>query len=120
MKVMITILGLLIVFAGAIPFLGADSLNVLPESIPSSGMGYSILIMVIGAVGLVYGIINKMIMGAERVITIIIGLLTALGGVLPLISEFVPAFIPTTGPIYSGIIIIVGLIGFVYGVMGTG
>tara|TARA_Y100000310_G_C20511594_1_gene729157 strand:- start:575 stop:937 length:363 start_codon:yes stop_codon:yes gene_type:complete len=120
MKVMITVLGLLIILAGAIPFLGADSLNVLPGSIPSSGMNYAIIIIVIGALGLVYGFINKMIMGAERIITIIIGLLTVLGGILPLISELVPAFIPTSGPVYSGIIIIVGLIGFVYGVMGMG
>lgn len=120
MKVMITIIGLLIVLAGVLPFLGQDALNVLPPTIPTKGVGYSIIVIVIGVIGLLYGFINKMIMGVERIVTITIGLLTIFGGILPFISALVPKFIPTSGPLYSGIIIIVGLIGVVYGVKGLG
>lgn len=120
MKIMITIIGLLIVLAGVLPFLGEEGLKVLPSTIPTTGTGYSIIVIVIGAAGLLYGFINKMIMGIERVVTVTVALLTVLGGILPLISSAVPNFIPTTGPLYYGFIIIVGLVGVVYGVMGLG
>lgn len=120
MKIMITILSLLIVIAGILPFLGQDGLKALPSSIPTSGKSYSIIVIVIGVAGLLYGFINKMIMGTERFVTITIALLTVLGGLLPFISFIVPKFIPTTGPVYYGFIIIIGLVGLVYGVMGLG
>lgn len=120
MKIMITILGILILAAGILPFIGSGGLGVLPESIPTSGAGYSLIIIVVGAIGLIYGIKNKMIMGAERFVTVTVALLTLLGGILPFISSLVPGFIPTSGLAYSGIIIVLGLIGFVYGVMALG
>lgn len=115
MKIMITILSLLILFAGLLPFL--QRIHLLPEKIPTSGVYYSALIIIIGAIGLVYGIINKMLMGFERTVTIIITILTILGGIIPLISSIVPKFIPTSGPFYSLIIIIIGIIGLIYGIL---
>jgi len=118
MKVMILIIGVLIVLAGVLPFLGEDALNVLPSSIPTKGIGYSLIVVFVGVIGLLYGFINKMIMGVERLVTITIAFLTITGGILPFISSIVPSAVPTSGVFYSGLIIIVGLIGVVYGVMG--
>ena len=118
MKIMITVIGILITLAGILPFL--KSFGLLPEAVPTVGAKYSILVIVVGAVGLVYGIINKMIMGIERVATIVIAALTILGGILPLIGSLVPSFIPTSGPFYSLIIIIIGVIGIIYGMMALG
>ena len=63
MKIMITILGILIAVSGVIPFLGESGLNILPPSIPTSGIGYYVIIIVIGAVGVVYGFMNNMLIG---------------------------------------------------------
>ena len=118
MKIMITILGVLIALTGVIPFL--SSIGFLPGFIPSSGVKYSILVMLIGAIGIAYGIINKMIMGLERMVTIAIAALTVLGGILPFIDSVVPSFIPTSGPFYALMIIVIGVFGIVYGVISLG
>lgn len=118
MKIMIIILGVLIVLAGILPFL--RSMGILPEAIPTAGVNYSILITVVGIIGLVYGLINKMIMGGERIVVIIIAALTILGGILPFIASVIPNSIPTSGPFYSLIIIVIGAVGIAYGVMALG
>ncbi len=50
-----------------------------------------------------------------------VGVLTILGGLLPFLSSknFLPAFlqgIPTSGPVYQGIIVAIGVVAFVYGI----
>jgi len=120
MKLMIVILSLLIILAGILPFFGEEGLAILPEAIPTSGVGYSTIIIIIGAVGVVYALAFKMVMGIEKIVTIAIGLLTILGGILPLINEALQLPLPTSGLVYSILIIIIGIIGLVYGFMSLG
>ena len=118
MKIMITLIGILIVLAGVLPFL--SNFGILPSAIPVEKPGYQFIIIVIGIIGLAYGFLNKMLFGAEKFVTIAIALLTILGGILPFIQNFVPAIIPTSGLLYSGMIIIVGVIGVIYGFIAMG
>ncbi len=113
-------LGILIVITGILPFLGEGSLGILPAFIPTSGLGYSIVVIIIGAIGIIYGITNNMVMGTEKFVTIAISIMTILGGVLPFISSLIPEYVPTSGPLYSGLIIIIGGIGIVYGMISMG
>ena len=120
MKIMVSIISLLIVLAGILPFLGESGLNILPAAIPTSGMGYSIIITVIGIIGFIYGVVNGFLMGLEKFVLISVAIMTVLGGILPFISALITLPIPTSGPLYSALIIIIGLIGLVYGIMGIG
>ena len=47
----------------------------------------------------------------------LVGLLTVFGGLLPFLSEmqFIPEYIPVSGPGYQGIIIALGVLGVIYG-----
>ena len=116
MKIMITVLGILIILAGILPFL----FGILPASIPIQKPAYQFIIIAIGILGLLYGVMNSMLFGSEKFVTIAIALLTILGGILPFIQNFVPAVIPTSGPVYSLIIVVIGLIGIIYGFMALG
>ena len=51
-----------------------------------------------------------------KTMIVIIGILTILAGVLPFLDGFgiLPAIVPTSGPVYSGIIILIGVIGLLY------
>ena len=118
MKIMITIIGVLIVLAGVLPFL--SNFGILPAAIPVEKPGYQFIIIAVGILGLLYGFFNSMLFGAEKFVTIALALLTVLGGILPFIQNFIPAIIPTTGPIYSGIIIVIGVIGIIYGFIALG
>ncbi len=120
MKIMITILGFLIVLAGVVPFLGDSGLKIIPEGIPTSGTLYYGIIIVIGAIGIIYGFFNHMLLGVEKFVTIIVGLMTVFGGVMPFIASFLPETIPTSGPLHSGIIVVIGLIGIIYGMISVG
>jgi len=117
MKIMIVIIGILIILAGILPFL--SNFNVLPASVLQKP-GYQFIIIAIGIIGLLYGFMNSMLFGTEKFVTISIGLLTILGGILPFIQNYVPAIIPTTGPLYSGLIIVIGVIGIIYGFIALG
>lgn len=51
----------------------------------------------------------------------LVGLLTILGGLLPFLSnaKLLPSFlqgVPTSGPIYQGLIVAIGVVAFVYGI----
>ena len=118
MKIMITIIGVLIILAGILPFL--SNFGILPSFVPIEKPGYQFIIIAVGIIGLLYGVMNSMLFGAEKFVTIALALLTILGGILPFIQNFVPAIIPTTGPLYSGIIIIIGVIGMIYGFIALG
>ncbi len=107
-------LGILTIVAGILPFL--SSLNVIPAAFTSGPLYYAIVI-VIGVGGLLYGFMNQMLMGMQKFMAIALGLLTLLGGVLPLVNGFV-SIIPATfltGWIYALIIIAIGVIGIIYG-----
>ena len=118
MKIMIIILGVLIILAGILPFL--SNIGILPAAIPVEKPGYQFIIVAVGIIGLLYGAMNSMLFGIEKFVTIAIALLTILGGILPFIQNFVPAAIPTSGPIYSIIIVVIGIIGMIYGFIALG
>ena len=118
MKIMITILGVLIILAGILPFL--NNFGILPSFIPTSKPGYQFIIIAVGIIGLIYGLMNSLVFGTEKFVTIAIGLLTILGGILPFIQNFLPAVIPTSGILYSGLIIVIGIIGIIYGFIALG
>jgi len=117
MKIMITVLGVLIILAGVLPFLG--NLGIVPSSI-SAGPGYQFVIIAVGILALIYGVFNSLLFGFEKFVTISIALLTILGGIIPFLQNFLPAVIPTTGPLYSIIIIAIGVVGLVYGFIALG
>ena len=118
MKIMITVLGILIILAGILPLL--SNLGLLPAAIPAEKPGYQFIIITVGIIGLLYGIFNSMLFGTEKYVTIAIALLTIFGGILPFIQNFVPAIIPTSGLLYSGMIIVIGIIGMIYGFIALG
>ncbi len=118
MKLMITVLGILIILAGILPFL--SNLGILPAAIPIQKPGYQFIIIAIGIIGLIYGVMNSMLFSTEKFVTIAIALLTILGGILPFIQNFVPAIIPTSGILYSSLIIVIGVVGIIYGFIALG
>lgn len=118
MKIMIIVLGLLIILAGVLPFL--SNFGLLPAAIPADKPGYQFIIIAVGIIGLIYSVMNSMLFGTEKFVTIAIALLTILGGILPFIQNFVPAGIPTSGLLYSAMIIVIGIIGMIYGFIALG
>jgi len=118
MKIMITIIGVLIILAGVLPFI--SNFGLLPGFIPVENPGYQFIIIAVGIIGLLYGFFNNMLIGTEKFVTIALALLTVLGGILPFLQNFIPAIIPTSGPLYSGAIILIGVVGMIYGFMAMG
>ena len=118
MKLMIAIIGILIILAGVLPFL--DNFGILPDFIPTEKPTYQFIIIAVGVAGLLYGFLNPMIFSTEKFMVISLALLTVLGGILPFIQNFVPTIIPTSGPLYSGIIIVTGVVAMIYGFMAVG
>ena len=114
MKFKITFIGLLTMLAGVVPML--DHYEIISSPIPVSGWGYASIIIIIGVIDLLYSFLAHVdLIGFQHVVTGVIAGLTILGGVLPFMSNFLPEIIPTAGPFYYGIIIIIGLLGFIYG-----
>jgi len=66
MKIMISIIGILIILAGVLPFL--NNYGILPSYIPSEQPGYQFVIIAVGILGLLYGVMNSMLFGAEKLI----------------------------------------------------
>lgn len=120
MKIMMVLLSIMIILSGILPFIGPDGLAILPASLPTTAPGYSFIIITVGFIALIYAVMNKMLIGTEKFVTFSIGLVTILGGLLPFIQNFVPSIIPTSGPIYSGLIILIGVIGLIYGASTIG
>ena len=116
MKLMITILGTIILLAGILPLAS----NFLPSFIPTTSPGYQFLIIAIGILGLLYAAFNSMLFGTEKFVTMALAALTILGGILPFIQNFVQIGLPTTGIFYSGMIIVIGVVGIIYGFMALG
>jgi len=116
MKIMIVIIGILTIFAGILPFL--DSFGILPAGVPSSGPFYSGVIILIGIIGVLYGIKSKMWSKAShRFIASCLGILIIFGGIIPFLSsmKLIPSLIPSSGPLYSGLIILIGILAVFYG-----
>lgn len=120
MKVQMILISILIILAGILPFFGQDGLNILPNTIPTSAPGYSFIIVTVGFISLIYGVLNKHIFGTEKVVLFSVGLMTILGGLLPFIKNFIQLPLPASGPLYSGIIILIGAAGLVYGMSKIG
>lgn len=118
MRIMISVIGVLIILAGILPLLG--SIGALPAKVPFEKPGYQFIIISVGIVALLYGVLNSLLFGFEKFATISIGLITVLGGIIPFIQNFMPAFIPVSGPLYSIVIISIGLVGLVYGFVALG
>jgi len=118
MKIMITVLGILIILAGLLPLLG--STGILKNSAISKAPGYQFVIITIGVIALIYGAFNSLLFGFEKFVTMAIALLTILGGIIPFLQSFLPAVIPTSGPLYSVVIIVIGIIGLIYGFVALG
>ena len=107
---MISLLSLLVVFLGALPFLPLKFL-------PSSGMGYNIILAVAGVLIVVAGFVNNLLVGLEKFVVIMQGTLVFLLGLLRWLPTFL-AFVPREGPIYSIIVIAIGGLGLAYGLLG--
>lgn len=116
MKIIITVIGILTVLAGILPMVSP----LLPSFVPTTSPGYQFLIITIGILGLLYASFNSMLFGTEKFVTISLALLTIVGGVLPFIQNFVPLGLPITGILYSGIIVLIGVVGIIYGFMALG
>lgn len=116
MKLMITILGVVILLAGILPLAS----SFLPSFIPTTSPGYQFLIIAIGILGLLYAAFNSMLLGTEKFVTMALAALTILGGILPFIQNIIPLGLPTTGILYSGSIIILGIAGIAYGFSAMG
>lgn len=116
MKVMITLIGVLTVLAGLLPLAG-EFLS-LPEYVPTTGMWYHVVVIAVGVIAFAYGAWNPgmFLFGAQRGITIILGLLVLFGGILPFLQNFgLLEFIPTTRWVYAGALSLIGIGGIVYG-----
>ncbi|MFH1641673.1 MAG: hypothetical protein ABIC04_02125 [Nanoarchaeota archaeon] len=118
LRIVMVIIGIMIVLAGALPFL--SSVNLLSDKIPTTGPMYAMMVIAVGTFGFIYAVMNVTMLGPSKFVTICLAILTVLGGIIPFISSFLPAFIPVSFPTYNLMIILVGLIGVVYGLMSIG
>jgi len=110
MMIMIVIIGLLILFAGILPFLAG--FGILPAIVPTSGVIYSGLVILIGVIGFLYGIKSRFLRFQDKFVISVLGILVIFGGLLPFLinMNLIPNVIPVSGPIYSGIMTFIGII----------
>ena len=115
MKTMIVIIGLLTILAGVLPFL--DGFEILPATVPTSGPVYSGIIILIGVIGLLYANKKFGLLASQKFIVSVLALLIIFGGIIPFISSMnlLPSYVPSSGSVYSGIIILIGVIAVFYG-----
>jgi hypothetical protein len=111
MKIMISFLSALIIFLGIIPFLGEKFF------IPNKGTAYLIVLIIGGIIAVILAFVNTLMTGIEKFFLILQGvliLLIAARGLIPSFLAFLPiSFIPFA-------VIVVGLIGLIYGLIGMG
>ena len=112
MKIMITFLSALIVFLGIIPFFGSFP-------IPNKGTGYSIVLIIFAVLVIAAALMNSLLMGLEKFFLLVEGVAVMIVAILPLLPGLL-TFLPREGPLYAGIVIIVGAIGLIYGLLGMG
>lgn len=112
MKIMISLLSILVIFIGAIPF--------IPNfPIPKQGPSYSIILIAAGIFLILIAIINQLLVGLEKFMLFIMGAALIFLAGLALLPNLFPV-LPHQGFLYSGMIILVGVIGLVYGIIGMG
>ncbi|RLE38605.1 hypothetical protein DRJ17_03410 [Candidatus Woesearchaeota archaeon] len=113
-KLAMTLIGLLVILAGILPLL-ARYVVAIPVTIVS-GIPYTAIVVGIGMLGMIYGFVSYDLFGFQKFVMVILALMTIFGGVLPLITNFLPVLsILTQAMIYPIVIIIVGLLTFIYG-----
>jgi len=111
--------GILIIIAGAFPFLqNLSALKPFIGLLPSSGMFYNAAVLVLGALCILFIGRKKARWGPKhRLAVLLIGALLFLWGALPLLKNTmsIPAFIPLEGSLYSVVVIIIGAFALVLG-----
>ena len=112
MKIMITFLSAIVIFLGIIPFFSTFF-------IPNKGVGYSVVLIIVGLVILIAAIANSFLVGLEKAFLSLEGILVALVGFKALFPSLM-VFLPATGLILPTIIIVIGAAFFIYGVIGMG
>jgi len=115
MKTMIVIIGILTILAGILPFL--DGFGILPAGVPSSGPFYSGMIILIGVIGFLYANKTFGLWASQKFVVSVLAILTIFGGIIPFINSMnlLPSYVPSSGPLYSGLIILIGIIAVIYG-----
>ncbi len=110
MMIMIVIIGLLTLLAGILPFLAG--FGILPSIVPTSGVFYSGLVILIGIIGFLYGIKSRFLRFKDKFVISALGILVIFGGLLPFLIDMnlIPKVVPVSGPIYSGIMTFIGII----------
>ena len=115
MKISIMFMGIITILAGIVPLLG--KVVTLPSAI-SSGIGYNILVIVIGVFGMTYGIMSQMdLFGVQKFVVATVGLLTLFGGVIPFLGKVwsgMPSLLSNTYAVPI-IVVIAGISGIAYG-----
>ena len=111
MKIMIVFIGMLTVLAGILPFFNGFGM------VPFSGPVYSGIIILIGIIAFWYSIKAFGLWHSQKFITAVLALLIIFGGLIPFLVTMgiIPSTVPSSGPIYSGIIMLIGVIAVLYG-----
>ncbi len=111
MKIMIVFIGLLTILAGVLPFFEGFGV------VPFSGPVYSGIIILIGIIALGYAIKAFGLWVSQKFIVSVLALLIILGGIVPFLvsMKLISSTVPSSGPVYSGIIILIGIIAVLYG-----
>ncbi|MDO8480601.1 MAG: hypothetical protein Q7S65_02160 [Nanoarchaeota archaeon] len=110
MKIMISLLSAVVVFLGVAPLVHL-------KFIPSGGIGYSVVLALLGVLIVVAGFVNNLLVGLEKFVVIMQGALVLLLGLLRWLPTFL-AFIPREGTLFPIVVIVVGGLGLVYGLFG--
>jgi len=111
MKIIIVFIGMLTILAGVLPFFNGFGM------VPFSGPVYSGMIILIGFIALWYAVKTFGLWASQKFIVSVLALLIILGGIVPFLvsMKLIPSTVPSSGPVYSGIIILIGIIAVLYG-----
>ena len=111
MKIIIVFIGMLTILAGVLPFFNGFGV------IPFAGPIYLGSIIFIGVIAFLYAVKTFGLWGSQKFITAMLALLIIFGGLIPFLvtMSLIPSTVPSSGPVYSGIIILIGIIAVLYG-----
>ena len=114
MKFKIVFIGLITMIAGLFPLL--DALNIMGSPIPTEGWSYAIILIVIGVVDLLYSFLAHIdLLGFQHVVTGVFALGTMALGLFPFLHASLPSWLPTSGAVYFGVILGLGMVELIYG-----
>jgi hypothetical protein len=109
-------IGLLVIIAGVMPIV-APSIGI-PESF-TTGYIYAGIIVLIGIIGIVISLRQmSQMMAGSKTMTVILSLLTIVGGLIPLLRSLIPglSFLGfLVGLPYQILIIVVGVVALIFG-----